>query len=340
MSDPAKTGFYRRILRFGVMILSALVLTLTALWCIGAIYYSNLPANWLRTSAAIVFAVGTMVLFIRVRPWRKACAIFLAAFAGVVIWFHLTPASNDRDWRPDIAILPYAEINGDIVTIHNIRNCDYQTETNYTVRHYDKTCDLTKLRSVDLYVVHWGSPAIAHTMLSFGFDDGGYVCFSIETRNEKGEGYSTIKGLFRQFEITYVVADERDLVRLRTNYRGEQVYLYRLNTSMETARRVFLDYFKTINRLKEKAKWYNVLTDNCTTSIHQHTYPHAGKVRFDWRILLNGYVDEMAYENGAFDQSLPFLELKARSLINDRARAAAQADDFSVRIREGLPAMK
>jgi hypothetical protein len=307
------------------------------LWCVGAIYYSNLPADWMRTSGAVVFALGTIVLFVLVRPRWRAWFIFLVAFAGIVVWFLLIPPSNDRNWRPDVAVLPYAEINGDTLTVHNIRNCDYRTETDYTVHYYDRTFDLNKLQSVDFFVVHWGSPMIAHTMLSFGFAGGQYLCFSIETRNRKGVGYSAIKGLFRQFEITYVVADERDLVRLRTNYRGEQVYLYRLNVDPAVARAVLLDYFKEVNRLKDHPEWYNAVTDNCTTTIHQHTYAYAKKVRWDWRILINGYVDELAYEVGTLDRSLPFAELKARSLINDRAKAADKDPDFSTRIREGLP---
>ncbi len=307
------------------------------LWCIGAIYYSNLPAAWMRTAGAVAFALGTIVLFVRARPRWLARLIFLAAFAGVVVWFFLIPPSNNRDWQPDVAVLPYADINGNLVTVHNIRNCDYRGETDYTVRYYDKTFDLTKLNAVDFYLVYWGSPMIAHTMLSFGFEGGDHLCFSIETRKEKGEGYSAIKGLFRQFEITYVVADERDLVRLRTNYRGEQVYLYHLKVDPAMARLVLLDYLREINRLKAKPEWYNAISDNCTTSIHQHTYPYAKKVRWDWRILVNGHIDELAYEVGTLDRSLPFPELKARSLINDRARAADQDPEFSARIREGLP---
>ena len=145
------------------------------------------------------------------------------------------PPSNNRDWQPDLATLAWAEIVGDKVTIHNIRNCDYRTETDFTVHHYDKTFDLSKLKGVDFFLVYWGSPKIAHTMMSFDFEGQGNVCFSIETRKEKGEDYSTVKGFFRQYELIYVVADERDLVRLRTNYRekgkGEDVYLYRLNSN-------------------------------------------------------------------------------------------------------------
>jgi hypothetical protein len=337
MNPPAGNRRFRALRFLLRQILLWVIAAGLTLWCVGAIYYSNLPAAWMRTSGAVAFALGTIIVFILLRPRWRAWLVFLVTFAGIVAWFLLIPPSNDRDWRPDVAVLPYSDINGDTLTVHNIRNCDYLSETNYTVHYYDRTFDLKKLQSVDFFVIHWGSPMIAHTMLSFGFADGEYLCFSIETRNQKGRGYSAIKGLFRQFEITYVVADERDLVRLRTNYRGEQVYLYRLKANPAIARAVLLDYFKEINRLKEQPEWYNAVTDNCTTSIHQHSYPYAKKVRWDWRILINGYVDELAYEVGTLDHSLPFAELKARSLINDRAKAADQDPEFSARIREGLP---
>jgi hypothetical protein len=314
-------------------VLAALMLGL-AVWSTAAIYFSNLPAGWPRLLATASYALGVVVVFVRIRPLWLARLVFLGACAGVIVWFLLIPPSNNRDWRPDVAVLPFAELKGETLSVHNIRNCDYRSETDYTVQYYDKVFDLAKLQSVDLYVVHWGSPAIAHTMLSFGFADGDYLCFSIETRMEKGESFSTIAGFFRQFEITYVVADERDLVRLRTNYRKEEVYLYRLKADRDIIRSVLLDYFTEINRLKNTPAWYNAASDNCTTSLHQRTYPHGQKIRWDWRLLINGYVDEMAYETGSLDTSLPFAELKARSLINKRAMAADKALDFSARIRE------
>jgi hypothetical protein len=326
-----------RLLKLGARLLVGVALAGLAAWCTMAVYYSNLPAAWLRTLAALVFAAGTLVVFLRVRPLWLARLVFLAAAAVVIVWFLLIPPSNDRDWQPDVAVLPFAEVNGDEVTIHNIRNCDYRSETDYTVRHYDKTFDLRKLKAVDFYVVYWGSPMIAHTMLSFGFDGGDYVCFSIETRKEKGEAYSAIKGFFRQFELTYVIGDERDLVRLRTNFRGEQVYLYRLAADPLVSRSVFLDYLKEVNQLKQHPEWYNALTSNCTTNIRGHTKPYTKNARFDWRILLNGQIDKMAYERKTLVQTLPFPQLRTRSLINDRAKAANDDPAFSKRIREGLP---
>jgi hypothetical protein len=236
-----------------------------------------------------------------------------------------------------VALLPWADIRGSSVTIHNIRNCDYRSETDYTVRHYDRTFDLAGLKSLDLTLIHWGSPYIAHTMLSFGFEGGGFVCFSVETRKEVGEGYSTIKGFFRQYELTYVVADERDLIGLRTNYRGEQVYLYRLNASADLIRNIFLDYLLEVNSLKDHPEWYNALTGNCTTSIRINKAPYNPDARFDWRIILNGSIDEMLYGRRAIDTTLPFPELKELSLINGRAKNQDKSPNFSQLIRTGLP---
>ena len=267
--------------------------------------------------------------------------VFIGIFAVVIMWWLTIPPSNARDWQPDVAVLPYATFNGNEVTIHNIRNSDYRTETDYTVRHYDKTFDLAKLKSVDLSLVYWGSPYIAHTMMSFGFEGDGTICFSIETRKEIGEAYSTIKGFFRQYEITYVVADERDLIGLRTNYRvGEDVYLYRLNAPADLARNVFLSYLQEVNSLKEQPEWYNALTDNCTTSIRGHTAPYNPDARLDWRIIVNGFIDEMLYERKTVDTSMPFPELKKRSLINEKAKGMDKSPDFSQLIRVGLPGME
>jgi hypothetical protein len=205
------------------------------------------------------------------------------------------------------------------------------------VRYYDRTFNLDDLRTMDLFLIHWGSPRIAHTIVSFGFKNAGYVAISIEARKAKGQNYSAIRGFFRQYELIYIVADERDVIRLRTNYRRENVYLYRAKVEPKLAREVFLDYLRTINSLKDRPRWYNALTSNCTSNIRLHTKPYAGKAPWDWRLLLNGYVDDMLYDRGRLDRSLPFEELKRRSLIDARGQAADKASDFSQQIRRGLP---
>ena len=242
-----------------------------------------------------------------------------------------------------MAELPYATFDGDLVTIHNIRNFDYRTETDYTPHYYDKTFDLRELDSVDLIAVYWMGDAIAHIMLSFGFAGRDYVTVSIETRKEVGESYDTVRGFFRQYELIYIVGDERDLIRLRTNYRKdppEDVYLYRANGPPENVRRLFLDYFREINELREHPAFYNTLTTNCTTNVLMHTRVNPGDHAYSWKILLSGYAPLYAYEHGRLDTSLPFEELKRRSHINAAAQAADQAPDFSQRIRAELPSRR
>jgi hypothetical protein len=254
-------------------------------------------------------------------------------------WTAIEP-SNDRDWQPETARLAYADIAGDEVTLHNIRNFDYRTETDFTPAYYDKTLDLGKLESVDLIASYWMGPAIAHVFLSFGFGDSGHVAISIEARKEKREGYSSIEGFFRQYELYYVVADERDVIRVRTNYRRdppEDVYLYRLRGTAEDARRMFLDYLGEINLLKEQPEFYNTVTTNCTANLWLHSRVVSRHPLYSWRILVSGHVPELLYDKGRLDNTLPFAELRRRSRINDLALAADKAEDFSRRIRGNLP---
>jgi hypothetical protein len=322
----------------GHLLLWLLLCGMTA-WGALAIFFSYLP-NSAKPVLSALFALGQLAILILLKPKGLAYAVFFALFAIVLSGYLAMKPRNDRDWQADVAILPYADTDGERVTVHNIRNCDYRTELDYKARYYDETFDVSELDTIDLFLVNWGIPYISHTMISFGFRGKKYLCISIETRKEKGEGYSTIKGFFRQYELIYVVADERDLVRLRTNYRkGETVYLYRLNGERKVFQKIFLDYMHYINRLKDQPEWYNALTGNCTTQIRGHTAPYTGKTRWDWRILLNGWLDEMAYENGLLNQSLPFETLKQKSIINKRAKKLDQDPDFSVLIRRGLPGM-
>jgi hypothetical protein len=310
-------------------------LGVATLWATAALYF-DVRISWLRLPLAVIYGMGMLAVWILVRrPWKLSVTV--AGFVGVLAWWFTLQPSNNRNWLPDAAVLPFAEITGNQIAIHNIRNCEYRTETDYDVHYYDKTFDLDQLRTVNLYLVTWGSPHIAHTMVSFGFTSGDHVCFSIETRNEKGEGYSAVKGLFRQFELTYIIADERDVVRLRTNYRqGEEVCLYRLQVTPKQGRQMFLDYLRRVDELHERAEWYNALTDNCTTAIRTQRAA-ADRAPWDWRMLLNGHLDELLYERGTIVTNLPFAELKKLSNINARAKAANTATDFSQQIRKGLP---
>jgi hypothetical protein len=323
---------------FLVLVIALMVAVMTA-WGMLAIYYSDIPDATQRTCFAGLFGLATLAAFIVLPNRRRTLICFIAAFAALVAWWSLIKPSNSRDWQKDIAVLPYATTQGSLVTIHNIRNLNYRTETDFDSRYYDKTFDLNKLSSVDLITVYWMGDAIAHVMISFGFGGSDYVTFSIETRKEKHEAYSTIKGFFKQYELTYVVGDERDLIRLRTSFRNpqEDVYLYHLRMPPERKRLLFLEYIKKINELKEEPEFYNTLTTNCTTNVVTHVQAYGGKLRYNWKILLSGYTPQYLYELGVLDTSLPFVELRKLSHINQRAHEAGDDQNFSLKIREGLP---
>jgi len=275
------------------------------------------------------------------RQWRWRALIAHGVLFAIVLWrWQAIEPSNDRDWQPESARVAYATIDGERVTLHNIRNFTYRTETDFTPAYYDKTFDLRSLDSVDVVASYWMGPSIAHIFLTFGFSDNGHVAISIEARKERDEGYSSVRGFFRQYELHYVVADERDVIRVRTNHRRdppEQVYLHRLRGTADEARNLFLEYVAEINRLKDHPEFYNTLTTNCTTNIWLHTRVNAERLPFSWKLLASGYVPELLYEHDRLDTSLPFAELQRRSLINPRAVAAGQAEDFSRRVRQGLP---
>jgi hypothetical protein len=326
----------KRIAFFIAKTAFAVVAVILVLWSMAAIYYSNLPWSFLRTGAAIAFPVVCFVIFFTIRSFRKAFLVFLAVFAVVLIWWLLIPPSNNRDWQPDVKVLPSAQINGNMLTVRNIRNCDYRSETDYTVSYYDKTFDLSKLQGADLFICFWGSPLIAHTIMSFCFEGDQYICISIETRKEKGEEYSAVKGFFKQYELIYIVGDERDLIGLRTSFRKETVYLYRLTASPALVREVLLDYLKSVNQLNVQPEWYNALTENCTTAIRGHAAPYTHN-KLSWKIIANGYLDTLLYERKAVDTNIPFEQLKALSQISQKAMKAGNSNDFSVIIREGLP---
>jgi hypothetical protein len=326
-------------MKIALRILAIVTLAGMTIWAVGALYYSPiLPERW-RVLAAASYAVITVLAFLFLRRRGRTAIVAVIAFAVLVGLFFRVPASNNRDWQTEVANLPYATINGDMITIHNVRNFAYRTETDFDPRWETRTYDLSKLDSGDIIAVYWAGKAIAHVMVSFGFEGRDFLTVSIETRKEKGESYSTLAGFFRQYELYYVVADERDVVRVRTTYRQpqEDVYVYRTNAPVKNIRRIFLDYIKSMNELRDQASYYNTLTTNCTTSILFHTRMNPESPPMSWKVLLSGYVPDYLYELGRLDTARPFAELEKLSLVNARAHAADRDPTFSQRIRRGLP---
>ena len=324
----------RRAPRVIVWILAWLIALGCVVWAFGALHY-DFPVSKAIVPWVFAIVIVTAIVFVR-GAGKKLGAAFLA-FGLVLAWWVTLEPSNDADWQPDVAQVAWADINGDEVTFHNVRNCDYRTANDYTPRWETRTVRLSQITGVDLAIDYWGSPWIAHPIVSFQFADAPPLCFSIETRKTVGQTYSAIGGLYRQYALIYLVSDERDVIRLRTNYRNEDIYLYHLTVPPDRARERFLEYVHSLNGLRTRPRWYNAITTNCTTSIRSQ-HPSKERIPWDWRILLNGKGDELLYKDGALvTGGLPFTELKQRSLIDDRAKAADKDPDFSARIRDGLP---
>lgn len=333
----------RRASVVGLIPLAVLTVAITG-WGVLALAYAGPEHELARYAVATSFAIAslTVLIALSMRRWRwRALTAYLALFGAVLAWYSSIAPSNQRDWQADVALLPYATVEGDLVTVHNIRNFDYRSETDYTPAWYDRRFDLSRLSGVDLVAVYWMGPAIAHTFVSFEFAGGEHLAISIETRKEKGEGYSTLKGFFRQYELFYVVADERDVIRLRTSYRNppEDVYVYRLQGSIENGRRLFTEYMRQINAMRDRPQFYNTLTSNCTTDIWSNARVNAEHVPFSWKVLASGYVPQYLYELGRLDARVPFPELQRRAHVNARAQAADAAADFSRRIRQDATAI-
>jgi hypothetical protein len=307
-------------------------------WATLAIYYSNLPWPRLRLVLAAGFAAFAIwALFLSRQRWMSLAAIVL--FLGIVVWWISISPSHDRNWRPEVAVMPRAVIDGDRVHITGVRNFDYRGRDDFTVRYDEREVQLSHLTALDFYVSYWSEGPVGHTFLSFIFDNAPPLSISIETRPEVGEGFDPIASLFKQFELIYVVGEERDLVGVRTNHRHETVYLYRLNTSADDARRLLLIYLARINELADRPEFYHLLTNSCTINIVRYANAAGREGRFDIRHLLNGLIDSYLYHSGRVDTALPFEELRRRSLINEAAQAADGAPDFSQRIRASLPTM-
>jgi hypothetical protein len=326
------TGSLRWLLAVVGFLFRALALT----WATLAIYYSNLPWAGLRIGLAITFAAFAIwaVWFSRQRHMSIAAALL---FLGVVAWWIAIPPSNNRNWRPEVAVMPRAVIDGDHVYLTGVRDFDYRTRNDFSVRYEERDVQLSHLNGLDFYISYFTEGPVGHTFVSFTFDNAPPLSISIETRPEVGEGFAPIASLFKQFELIYVVGSERDIVGVRTNHRHEPVYLYHLNTSADDARGLFLIYLARINELADKPEFYHLLTNSCTINIVRYANAAGRKGRFDIRHLLNGLIDSYLYHSGRVDTTLPFDELRRRSLINKAAQAADSGPDFSKRIRVDLP---
>lgn len=328
--------FMSRSLKWAAVGIRFLFCFLLIVWATLGIYYSNLPWPGVRLVLAIAFAAFAVWALWLARD-RRMLVVLAGLFIAVVSWWILIPPSHHRPWRPEVAVMPRAVIEGDRVRLYDVRNFTYRSRNDFTERYEQREVWLSHLTAVDFYVSYWSEGLVAHTFVSFIFDNSPPLSISIETRPEVGEGFDPIASLFKQFELIYVVGDESDLVGVRANHRREAIYLYRLNASPDDARRLLLVYLARINELAERPEFYHLLTNSCTINIIRYANAAGRAGRFDIRHLFNGLIDSYLYHSGRIDTTLPFDELRRRSQINEVAQAADGKADFSERIRAGLP---
>ncbi len=332
------TTRHGRVGRAALIVVMALVTFLSGAWGALALWY-RLPgdkASRVLGSILWVLAVVALATLAIVRRGWIPLGAYALIYAGLLLWWVGIAPSNDRVWADDVARLLTGQVHGSEVTLDNVRVFSWRTDHDYDVRWESRRYELDHLVSADAVLSWWGSQAIAHAMISFGFDDGEHVVFSVEIRKKRGEQYSSIGGFFKQFETILVAADERDIIRVRTNVRGEDDYLYPLRLDRHAMRALFLSYVQAANELATTPAFYNTFTSNCTTLVYRMARQIDPGLPWDIRLLLTGYLPEYLYAVGALDRSVPLDELRRRGHITERARNSAPGDDFSRDIRAGL----
>ena len=331
-------GRILRIAGTGAFIVSLL---LSAGWANLAIAYQLPGYAPVRIGACLILnliALAALVAVVRHRHWR-AVLIYAVALALLLAWSGSISASNDKNWAADVVHGITGIVDGDRLSVRNVRNFSWRTEAEYSERWEQRTYDLSKLRSLDLFLVYWTGPSIAHTIMSFGFDDGRYLDFSIELRRTQNDQYSALAGFFKTHELIYIGADERDLMTLR-KVRNENIQLYRLRTPPERTRALLVEYIKQANDLAAHPRFYNTITTNCTTAIFDMMRAVTSSIPFDWRIILTGHLPSYLYEHGAVDTRISLEELRRRADVTSQVEAELSEAEFSSRLREGVPALR
>jgi len=331
----------RRLFLFLLKLVLTLALIGAALWGAGFIFF-RAPAG-LGGVGAIGFGLAGLAGAVGI--WTAALRLplsFAVLFLGLLGWWNGLHPSHDRNWIPEIARLPAITRDGERITVSNVRNFHWRSETDADARWETRSFDLTQLTGLDLYLSYWAGESIAHMIVSFTFADQPPLAASIEIRREQGEEYDALAGFFRSYELGYVLADERDIIGLRTHIRNEDVRLFRLRATPAQARQVLEAYIADINLLNAQPRWYNTLTTNCTTMAYRLVRPLVPgwelSAPIDPRVLMSGYLPGYLRDVGVVRQDIPLDQLIAASRISERARKLDREDPaFSAKIREGVP---
>lgn len=322
----------------GLGVLS-LLLVLFSAWGSLALYYQlpwSLPVRSLAIAVYAVFCVACLVGI-----WRHAAGwsalIYIVSAVLLLSWWWQIKPSNEHDWEDGVAHMTHGVIHGDEVTVYNVRNFAWHSETDYDIRWETRTYNVNEIKSVDLVLSYWGMDAIAHAIVSFGFEDGRFLSFSVETRKTKEQEYSSVAGLFKYYGLSIVASDERDVIQVRPVYRGEDDYLYRLKIAPDVRKELFLAYIHEANELAEHPRFYNTVSGNCTTIVYEMMRHLIQDLPWDYRLLLTGYLPSYIQEQNGLKGKGDLAYLKEHGRITDKAKAAAGREDFSALIRQGVP---
>lgn len=331
---------------FGCLILVGkggvlMLLGLVWIWALLALFISGPGPGWTKISLSFLFATLLPIAFLLGRSFIKGLILCLVILATHITWWQSLQPTNDKDWAADVARISHGTLNQNKLTMYNVRNFSYIGDSILHERWETRDYDLDRLQGLDLFLSYWASDHIAHTILSWDFGDDQHLAISIETRKDRSQEYSAIKGFFKQFELSYVAADEKDIIRLRSNFREERVYVYQLNVPGERARTLLESYLEEMNRLVEEPEFYNALTRNCTTTIHLHTNATApdAPTPLEWRLIASGHLDELLYERGILANQLPFVELREQSRVDQKMQLFGE-ENFSSILRQQLPKPK
>jgi hypothetical protein len=319
-------------------LLESVLIVVPAIWAGLALWYQA-PGTHLKYGLMILWAAFDAGLLIVL--WQGSAGLALAGFAlafvTLLIWWRRIRPTNQRDWADDVAQITGGTIEGHLVTLRNVRNFDWRSNVDYTQRWETRSYDLNRLRSVDMVMSYWDGWAIAHMLISFGFDDGQYVAFSVEVRRQKNKTYSEIGGFFKRDGLSIIAADERDVIRVRTNVRGEDDYLYRIRMPPSAMRSLFLGYVEQADSLVDTPRFYNTITVNCTTLVYHMMKRIVGYLPWSYRLLFTGYLPAYVYGVGGLDQRYTLAQLKTLGRITDRAKQSDRSGTFSEDIRKGIP---
>jgi hypothetical protein len=329
------------LLRIVFTILATWAVGFPAIWGALALWYAMPGGQLVKGFCILLWAGFSAGMLLLVWHGRMSAGLipFAVLFAAILLWWLRVPPTNDAVWADEVARMTTGAVDGNRVTLHDVRNFDWRTKTDYTQRWETRAYDLHRLRTADMIMSYWSGRAIAHMLISFGFDDGTHIVFSVEIRRKKSQEFSEIGGFFKEFELSIIAADERDVVRVRTNVRREDAYLYQLRLPLSAMRSLFLGYVAQANALEGTPRFYNTITVNCTTLVYEMMQKIVGHLPLDYRLLLSGYLPEYVYSVGGLNSDYPLEELRKRGRITERARESDRSDSFSADIRQGLPVL-